>query len=114
MTRAARYDRRITIMRPGDPVTGEYGPQPGEPVVVAARVPARRLDVLPLRSEERGTILRQSHKLARIEMRYLAGITSDMFIIMHDENDTKYQIWSQPAEIGRREAIEFMAAAYTS
>lgn len=115
MTGAGQYDRRVTITRPGDPVDGEYGPQPGAPVVVASRVPARRLDTLPPRTmEETEGVLRQSHKPARLRMRYVRGVTSDMFVVMHDENDKVYQIMTQPAEIGRREALEFMIAAYTS
>lgn len=115
MTGAGQYDRRITVMRPGVVEDGEYGPQPGEPVVVAARVPARRLDNLPPRSTESNEgPLRQSEKPARIRMRYVPGVTSDMQIIMHDENDRVYQIMTQPAEIGRREAIEFVASAFAS
>lgn len=114
MTRAGDLDRRVTIMRKGDPVDGEYGPQPGPGVPVAERVPARRLDLLPLKTERLGGVLRQSHKPARIQMRYVQGITSDMYLIMHDENDLVYQITSQPAEIGRRQLIEFTVAAYTT
>jgi hypothetical protein len=37
-----------------------------------------------------------------------------MWLVMHDENDALYQIMSQPAEIGRRQLIEFTAAAFAS
>lgn len=114
MTRAGDLDRRVTVMRKGGTNDPEYGPQPGADVVVAARVPARRLDLLPLKTEQQGGVLRQSHKPTRIQMRYVPGVTSDMWLIMHDENDAIYQIMSQPAEIGRRQFIEFTAAAYTS
>ena len=114
MTRAGDLDRRVTVMRKGAAVTGEYGPQPGAGVVVAARVPARRLDLLPMKTEQNEGPLRQSHKPTRIQMRYVPGITSDMWLVMHDENDTIYQIMSQPAEIGRRQLIEFTAAAFAT
>lgn len=115
MTRAGDLDRRVTVMRKGVTIDGEYGPQPGPDIVVAARVPARRLDLLPSRSMEANEgALRQSHKPTRIQMRYVPNITSDMWLIMHDENDAIYQIMSQPAEIGRRQLIEFTAAAFAS
>lgn len=114
MTRAGDLDRRITIMAPGSHEDGEYGPQPGEPVVVAARIPARRLDSLPTRSEEQNQALKLSHKPGRIRIRYRNDITSDMFVIMHDEGDRKYQISSWPAEVGRREWLDFAVEAFSS
>ena len=114
MTRAGDLDRRVTVMRKGTTIDSEYGPQPGPDIVVAARVPARRLDLLPLKTEQTGGPIRQSHKPTRIQMRYVPNITSDMWLIMHDENDAVYQIMSQPAEIGRRQLIEFTAAAFAS
>lgn len=114
MSRANKYDRRITIMRPGPEIDGEYGPQPGEPTVFAARVPARRWDERPRNTENDQGALHRANKPSKIVIRWLPGVTPDMFIIMHDENDSKYQIKSWPAEIGRREELEFAVEAYAT
>lgn len=112
--RAGELDRRITIMKPGAPVDGEFGPQPGAPTVFAARVPAQVLDDLPSKTEAQGGALRKAEKPSRVRIRYARGITSDMYIILHGEVDTVHQIAAPPAEIGRRDWTEFPIVEYTS
>lgn len=107
-------DRRITIMVPGTVVDGEFGPQPGAPTVFAARVPAQVQDVLPSKAETQDGVLRMAERPARLRMRYMRGITSDMVVIVHGETDTKHQISAGPAEIGRREWLELTIKEYTS
>jgi head-tail adaptor len=114
--RAGVLDRRITIQRPGvvdDPV---YGPQPGgwSDVTNAVRIPAQRVDSLPSQSESVQGGLRMADRPARLRIRYMKGLTSDMRIVMHDEDDQIYEISGGPAEIGRREWIEFTIRAYSS
>jgi head-tail adaptor len=112
--RAGQFDRRITIEKPGtvdDPV---YGPQPGGWTVFVARAPAEKKDDLPGNTETVENGLRLSGHPARIRMRYLRGITSDMRVIVHDEGDKLYEITSQPAELGRREGIEFTIKEFSS
>lgn len=111
--RAGELDRRITIERPTF-VDGEYGEQPGPWEVVAARIPAQRYDKLPSKSETVTDNLKQAILPARLRIRYMRGLTSDMRIIMHDETDVIYQISGGPAEIGRREWIEMMITAYST
>lgn len=115
--RSGTLDRRITIQRQAvldDPV---YGPQPGGPddwEDVFSRVPAQVQDDLPSKSESVQNGLRLANRPARVRMRYQRGITSDMRVVVHNEVDDIYQISSEPAEIGRREMIEFTIVEYTS
>lgn len=112
--RAGTLDRRITIQKPGlvdDPL---YGPQSGGWEVVAERIPAQVLDDLPSRSESVQGGLRMAARPARVRIRYMRGITSDMRVIVHRETDEVYEIDSTPAELGRREWTEFTIRAYTT
>lgn len=112
--RAGQLDRRITIERPvtvDDPL---YGPQPGGWEVVVARVPAQKWDDLPGTTESVQGGLRMSDSPARIRIRYMRGLTSDMRVILHDVTDEVYEISSTPAEIGRREWTEFTIRKYSS
>lgn len=107
-------DRRITIRKPktvDDPV---YGPQPGGWENVAERIPAQKWDDLPGSTESVQGGLRLSGRPARIRIRYMRGLTSDMQVIVHDETDEIYEISSTPAEIGRREWTEFTIRNYSS
>lgn len=114
--RGGQLDRRITIQRPTtleDPV---YGPQEGGwENVEPPRIPANKKDDLPGNTESTSAGgLRMSNSPARIRIRYRNDITSDMRVIVHDESDRIYQISSTPAEIGRREWLEFTVARYSS
>lgn len=116
--RGGQLDRRITIWRPApvdDPV---YGPQPGGWSIVAARVPAQLMDDLPSKSERTDAGIKIAERPARVRIRYLRGLTSDMKITLHDgadaTGDVDFQIAGGPAEIGRREWTEFTVRAYSS
>jgi head-tail adaptor len=112
--RGGQLDRRITIQRPGQ-VDGDYGPQPtGEWEDWKARLPAQVQDDLPSQSETVQNGLRLADRPARVRIRYLRGITADMRIVVHNEQDDIYQVTSTPAEIGRREWTEFTVKAYTT
>lgn len=114
MPTGGEFDRRITIQRPGVEVDTEYGPQPGEWETVFARVPAQVWDTLPGNAERTGQAINLAERPARVRMRYLRGITSDMRVILHNEVDTIHQISAGPAEIGRREYIEFTIREFSS
>lgn len=111
--RAGQLDRRITIERPGV-IDGEYGPQPGGWVPVVARVPAQVRDVLPSKSETVQDGLAVAIRPARLRIRYLRGITSDMRITLHGDTDVVFQIVGGPAEIGRREWLEMTIKQYST
>lgn len=111
--RAGQLDRRITIERPGM-IEGEYGPQPGGWVSVAARVPAQVQDALPSRSETVQDGLAVATRPARLRMRYLHGVTSAMRVTLHGDTDVIYQIVGGPAEIGRRQWLEMTIEQYST
>jgi head-tail adaptor len=68
-------------------------------------------DVLPSRAERLADSIIIANRPARIRMRYLAGITADMRVIVGNRT---MHIVSGPAEIGRREGIELIAQQYSS
>lgn len=70
------------------------------------------LDVTTKMQEETNSDLRLLKQPCRVQMRYDKNIDVTMRIVMLDRDDRVLQIVSQPAEIGRREAIEFMAENY--
>lgn len=112
--KAGDLDRRITIQRPVRLVDPLYGPQPGGWEDVAARVPAQVRDELPSNAETVEGGLALASRPARVRIRYMRGLSSDMRIIVHNEVDAVFQIVGGPAEIGRREWIEFTIKAFST
>jgi head-tail adaptor len=114
--RAGQMDRRITLQVQQSLVDPVYGPQPGGWVTFAARIPAQKVDTLPGNQPMENTTNngRVSTYRSRIRIRYMRGVTADMRVILHEETDSVYEITSPPAEIGRREWLEFTIGAYSS
>lgn len=112
--RGGALDRRITIQRPGEVVDGEFGPLPAGWIDVFTRLPAQVWDDLPSKSEAAQGGLRVSNRPARVRIRYLPGITSDMRVVVHNEVDEVFQISGGPAAIGRREWTEMTIQGYSS
>lgn len=116
--RGGQLDRLITFYRPAtvdDPV---YGPQPGGWEVFATpRMPAQLVDALPSKSESTDGAIRVAGRPARVRIRYLRGITSDMKVVLHDGadpgDDIEFKIAGGPAEIGRREWTEITVEAFS-
>lgn len=106
-------DRRITIQRPAT-INTEWGPQDGAWEDVAARLPARVWDNRPSQSESVQGGLRLAKRPATVRIRYMRGLSSDMRVIVHDEEDRICEMTSEPAEIGRRESIEFTIQDFSS
>jgi len=112
--RGSQLDRRVTIERPTQIDVDGYGPQPGPWVTVAARVPAQVLDDLPSRSESEQAAMILAKRPARLRMRYMRGLSSDMRVILHGESDQIFQIVGGPAELGRRRWTEMTLESYSS
>ena len=110
MDLASKLDTRIRIERK----TIIRDPQYGTEVVNWAEfgcVWAEVKDILPSRAERMAEQIQIARRPARIRIRYLAGITPDMRVII----DTRvHQIISGPATLGRREAMEFMVEEHSS
>lgn len=69
------------------------------------------LDVTTKMQESTNSDLRQLKQPTRVQMRYDASIDVTMRLVVVDTGRI-LNIVSQPAEIGRHEAIEFMAENY--
>jgi head-tail adaptor len=115
------YDCRLRIERPvPDESFDGAGSGTWEPV---AEVWANVQDVKPSRGERLAEGLNVATRPARIRIRHRAGIDSSMRALIghyvNGENDQRewvtdrtVQIITEPAELGRREAIEFMVESY--
>ncbi len=112
--RAGQLDRRISIERKTVTNEPDYGTEVVAWVVFASRIAAQVQDVLPSKSETAGQGIAMATQPARVRIRYLSGITSDMRVVVHGVTDRLMQITAGPAELGRREGIEFMVAQYST
>lgn len=111
---AGDFDCRVTFQRQ-QVLDGEYGPQPTNTWEdVYTRVPAQVRDLLPSKAETVEGGLRMVDRPARLRMRYITGITSDMRVIVHRRADEVFQLSTQPAEIGRQKDIEILIKAYSA
>jgi SPP1 family predicted phage head-tail adaptor len=73
---------------------------------------ARLDDVTTRQQESTESNLRLLKRPCRVTVRYDEGIDVTMRIVILDRGDRVMQIVSKPAEIGRREGLEFMAEDY--
>lgn len=74
---------------------------------------ANVLDVLTKNQESSETDLRLLTRPCKIQMHYDSGINATMRVVMLDRDNRILQIVTAPAEIGRRDGIEFMAEQYS-
>ena len=109
MINADTLDRRVTIERPVS-ASGLLSAGSGtwEPV---ATVWASIQDALPSRGERLADGINIATRPARVRMRFRTDVTSAMRFV---EDGRVMQIIAGPAEIGRREGIEFMVEDYSS
>lgn len=112
--RGSQLDDRITIERPTFVDKPGYGMQPGPWALVVARIPAQVLDDLPSKSETVQAGVAIASRPARLRIRYMRGLSSDMRVVVHGEIDQIFQITGGPAELGRRRWIEMTLEAYSS
>ncbi|WP_370308334.1 phage head closure protein [Sphingobium abikonense] len=105
---AGTLDRRVRIERP---VAAEgfdaAGSGEWEPVIT---VWANVQDMLPSRGERLAEGINVAARPARVRIRYRTGITPAMRFVI---GERIMQIVSGPAELGRREALEFMVEEYS-
>lgn len=107
MIRAGKLNRLIRIERP-IPDDSLDGAGSGSWQLVA-QVSAEVQDVLPSRSERLADGFNIAARPARVRIRYRSDITPDMRFVM---DGRVMQIISGPAELGRREGLEFMVEEY--
>lgn len=110
MDLASKLSVRIRIERKSVTHDPQYGT---ETVTWApfACVWAEVKDILPSRAERMAEQIQIARRPARIRIRYLAGITPDMRVIIAGRI---HQIIAGPSMLGRREAIELMTQELSS
>jgi head-tail adaptor len=69
-------------------------------------------DITANNQERTNSDLRQLTRPCRIRMRYFPDIDPTMRLVVLDRDDRVLQIVSKPAELGRKEGIEFMCEEY--
>ena len=107
---ASRLDTRIRIERKTITRDPQYGTEEVSWTEFAC-VWAEVKDILPSRAERMAEQIRIARRPARIRLRYLADITSDMRVIIAGRI---HQIIAGPSMLGRREAVELMVEEHSS
>lgn len=105
---ASRFNRLIEIQRPVADDSWD-GAGSGNWTKVAT-VYAEVQDMLPSRGERLADGLNASARPARVRMRFRTDVAGSMRFVM---GDRIMQIVSGPAELGRREALEFVVEEYS-
>lgn len=108
-----QMDHRLRIEQRSTSQDATYG-TPAATWTTFATVWGQVQDVLPSRGESQPQELRIAERPARVRIRYVAGVTSAMRVVDLSRGNRTMKILTQPAEIGRKEALEFMAAEYTT
>jgi SPP1 family predicted phage head-tail adaptor len=109
--RAGKYDRRIVIQHRPVVQDETYGVCTDGEWEDFATVWSEVQDLLPSRGEMVVDGIDIGRRPCRIRMRYRSDITSQMRVHI---GDRVLRIVSMPAELGRREAIEFVAEELTT
>lgn len=108
--KASTLDRRITIQSRSESQDPTYGTD----VVTwptLATVWANVQDMLPSRGERIADGISVARRPCRIRIRYRSDVTSDMRVVIGSRT---LRIVTMPAELGRREGLEFVAEEITS
>lgn len=106
-----KLDRPIRVEKKQVTTDADYG---GEVVdwVTHLTTWAKVTDIVSAVQEATNNDLRQLKRPCKVIMRYNDTITADMRLVMLDRDNRTLQIVNKPAEIGRKEAIEFTAHDY--
>ena len=108
MVLAGKLDRRITFQ---SPLTTRVNGRPTTIWPDGETVWAQVADVRPSKAEQVSEGLNMANRPCRVVIRYRSGITPGMRFTV--EGRTLHVV-SMPAELGRREGIEFMAEELTT
>jgi head-tail adaptor len=106
-----RLDRYVRVEKKQVTNNADYGTETivwVEHVLAWARV----TDVTTRMQEETEQNLRELKRPCRVMMRYDNTITADMRLVMLDDDNRILQIVSAPAELGRRDGLDFFAEEY--
>jgi len=109
MLAAGRLRQRIRIERPQADDSFDGAGSSGWTLV--AEVAAEVQDMLPSRGERLADGLNIATRPARVRIRWRDDVTAAMRFVM---GTRVMQIVGGPAELGRREALEFMVETYST
>lgn len=112
MLQAGKFDQRIKFERLTNVTDTDYGGSAQQWIEVAT-VWAQIQDVLPSRAESVQHAVNIASRPARIRIHWRAGLNSSMRITVLCASPRVLQIVSGPAELGNREAMEFMAEEFS-
>lgn len=107
---AGTLDRRVTILTRSETADPVYGTE-AVTWTALATVWANVRDMVPSRGERIADGIQIANRPCRVRMRYRADVTSAMRLQI---GSRQLRIITQPAELGRREGIEFIAEELTS
>lgn len=113
MTIPYQLNWRIRFEQPDDVINPEYGGtvQKWIPVVT---VWAEVQDVLPSRAVSVQQGVEIAVRPARIRIRWRPGLESAMRMVVLGQYPRTMQIVAGPAELGRRQGLEFMAEEFST
>ena len=106
-------DRRVRIEYKATTTETDYG----RPVITWTTLTttwANVQDSLPSKTETQSPEIQIAERPARVRMRYDSRITSDMRLIYVDRGGRIMKIMGPPAELGRKEGIEFMVSEFST
>ncbi len=93
-----------------------YGTIQGDWVPIADKIHANLLDIPPTRvgMESQVEEIRIANRPTRVRIRFRTDITSDMRVIVHTPAYRLCKIITIPAELGRKDGLEFVVEEYTT
>jgi head-tail adaptor len=112
--RVGKLDTQVRVERPVATSDPEFGGNVGATWETVATCWASISDITTRMQEQTKQDLRLLKRPCRVETRYLPQIDATMRLVVLDRSDRILQIVTKPAEIGRKEGLEFMAEDYTA
>lgn len=108
---AGTLDRRITLLARSAGRDPKYNTPSGAWAPVAENIAANVQDFLPSKGERVAEGINITSRPVRIRIRYRAGVTSAMRVQFGART---LEIVAGPAELGRRDGLEFVAQEVSS
>lgn len=108
-----RLDQRIRIEQRSTTQESTYGTL-ADTWTTFSTVWANVQEVLPSKGESQADGVRIAERPARVRIRYLDGLSSDMRIVLLDRGNRVMKIATPPVELGRKNGMEFMAADFST
>lgn len=114
MMPAGKFNRIVRVEKRVETVDPEYGTTTTSWAALSPMCRANIQDVLPSKGESLANGIDVSRSPARVRMRWRTDIDATMRMIYLDRSNRVMELLTEPAELGNREAIEFMVAEYSA